>query len=136
MSVATGSADKTVRTWNLREYRQEIEFKGHTESIYSIKFIDKKKLLASGGYDKTVIIWRLSDKTQYAILRGHIHLIKKVLATDDGRFVLSCDIFEGIRVWNVDEKLQEYVLQFQEQALNWLGQNKVQLESIKRYLKE
>lgn len=39
LRAASGSADKTVRIWNLIKYKQEFEFKGHTEGVYSIKLI-------------------------------------------------------------------------------------------------
>jgi WD40 repeat protein len=136
LTAASGSLDTTVRTWNLIEARQESEFKGHTDIIYSIKFLDDKKLLVSAGGDKIVIIWSLTNGTQRAVLNGHKQSICKVLVTDDEKFIISADLIDGIRIWYVDQLI--LVKQFFHQgreAENWLNDNKIDVNEVKSFLK-
>ena len=133
LNAASGSADKTVRTWNLREIKQEHEF-DHGSSILSIKFLDFKRMLVSGGDDRKVIIWNLIDKSQYAVLSGHNQKIWKVLVTDNEKFIISCSVYDGIRVWNLEAK-QEFAFSYQEEAASLLSENRIELNQLKRYLK-
>jgi serine/threonine protein kinase/WD40 repeat protein len=56
--VATGSADKSVRVWDMRSKKgQSVLFKGHTDSITSLKWIDGGRIIVSASKDKTVKMW-------------------------------------------------------------------------------
>lgn len=133
--AASGSGDKTVRTWNLREGRQDFEFREHTDKVYSVKFICNKNLLVSAGGDKKIIVWNLTDKSQYAIFMGHNNKIWSLILTDDEKFIISGDFYDGIRVWNVENKCPESGFGFRDDALIWLKQNGIKLDSVRRFLK-
>lgn len=133
--AASGSGDTTVRTWYLREARQDSVFLGHTDYVYTIKFLETRQLLVSAGNDKKVMIWNLGDKSLYCTLSGHIDLIRKVIVTDDEKFVVSGDLLGGIRIWNVDKKRMESSFCYEEQAKNWLSDNRIELDSVKAFLK-
>lgn len=135
LSAASGSADNTVRTWNLKNLKQDFEFQGHIGIVYSIKFINTKKLLVSTGVDKKVIIWNLRDKTQYAVFSGHKNIILRVLVTENENYVVSGNFTDGISIWDIKKKKMEYMFSFQTQASKWLKENKVQLDSVIRFLK-
>ena len=135
LTAASGSGDKTVRTWDLREARQDSVFSGHTDSIYSIKFLEMKRLLVSAGNDKKIMIWNLRDKSLYCALSGHTNPIWKVIVTDDEKFIVSGEDFQGIRIWNVDEKRMESRFRYEEEARSWIIDNKIELDSVKKYLK-
>jgi len=134
-SAASGSGDKSVRVWNLKERKQEYEFQGHTGYVFSVKFIGNRNLFVSGGCDTEVIVWNLNTKTISAVFCGHKDWIWKLIVTEDEGFVVSCDYFEGIRVWNVEKMRQEFVFSYQEEALVWLRENGVRLDSVKKFLK-
>lgn len=135
LKAASGSADMTIRTWILREARQEFEFRGHTSYPCSIKYLDTKNLLVSGGHDKNVIIWNLSDQSILTVLLGHKLAIWKVLVTDDENFIVSGDLLDGIRIWNVDQWKLEFIYSYEQQAVSWLCANGIELGSVKKYLK-
>ena len=135
VNAASGSADKTVRTWNLREAREELVFLGHDRAIKSIKFLDDKKLLVSAGEDKKVIIWNLVIGVQHAVLNGHKQAIFKVLVTDDEKFIISCDFYNGIYIWNLNQLKQVTRFFYQEEAEEWLNENRIDSNEVKEYLK-
>ena len=134
LNAASGSGDKTVRTWNLKKIKQEDEF-DHGSFIKSIKFLDLKKMLVSVGEDINVIIWNLVDKSRYAVLSGQNQPIQKVLVTDNEKFIISGDLYDGIQVWNVKQRKQVFAFSYQEEAASWLSENKIELDLLKRFLK-
>jgi tetratricopeptide (TPR) repeat protein len=55
-TLATASADNTVKLWNLQG--EELKtLKGHSSSVYSVSFSPDGQTLASGSVDTTVILW-------------------------------------------------------------------------------
>ena len=59
--LASGSADKTIRIWDLTTTppTTKLELKDHTERVYSVVFSPDGKWLASGSEDETVRLWDL-----------------------------------------------------------------------------
>jgi WD40 repeat protein len=55
--VASGSADKTIRLWDVGSGTITATIRGHTGPIMSLAFSPDGKILASGSYDKTVKLW-------------------------------------------------------------------------------
>jgi hypothetical protein len=56
--VASGSVDRTIRTWDLRAKKTQIfVFRGHGDSVLSMKWCEGGRTLISGGKDKSIKIW-------------------------------------------------------------------------------
>lgn len=56
--TATGSVDKTVRVWDLRAKRPQVcTFRGHGDSILSLKWVEGGRTVVSASKDRTVKIW-------------------------------------------------------------------------------
>ena len=108
---------------------------GHDDDIYSIKFLDHKKLLVSAGKDKKVIIWSLINGNQHVALNGHKYTIWKVLVANDEKFIISCDFYNGIYIWDVNKLNQVKKFLRQEEAEGWLYQNRIELNRVREYLK-
>lgn len=132
--AASGSADNTLRTWNLTKLKLDYKFK-HDSHIRSTKFLDNERMLVSAGDDFNVIIWNLRYKDKYAVLSGHNEEVSKVLVTEDEKFVISACELEGVRVWNVKQKRQEYFFNYQDEAISWLNQNRIELDLLRKFLK-
>jgi serine/threonine protein kinase len=56
--TSTGSLDKTVRVWDLRAKRAQVAlFKGHNDSVLSMKWIEGGRSLVSSSKDRSIKIW-------------------------------------------------------------------------------
>ena len=72
-TLATGSADDTVRLWDVAT-RQQIgsRLTGHADWVSSVAFSPDGKTLASGSYDGTVRLWDVATQQQIGDpLTGH-----------------------------------------------------------------
>ncbi|KAJ3305677.1 general transcription repressor [Blyttiomyces sp. JEL0837] len=67
--LATGSLDRMVRIWDLRNGRLLERFEGHRDSVYSVAFSPDGRSLVSGSLDKTLKVWDLSHETISALSR-------------------------------------------------------------------
>ena len=60
-TLASASADYTVRLWNARNGKHIQTFTGHTDEVNSLAFSRDGKTLASASLDGTVLLWDLSN---------------------------------------------------------------------------
>lgn len=63
-TLASGSADKTVRLWNPGDGKEIKNLGAHKETVYSVAFSPKGELLASGSMDTTIKIWDVKAGTE------------------------------------------------------------------------
>ena len=57
-NCASASLDKTARVWDTRAKKAQCAvFRGHTDNIYSMKWLDGGRTIATASKDKTIKIW-------------------------------------------------------------------------------
>lgn len=59
----SGSLDKTLKMWDVREGKEVHTFKGHEGSVNSADFSPDGNWIASGGSDGKILIWDIRTET-------------------------------------------------------------------------
>ena len=101
-TLASGSADNTVRLWDVSTGQQKAVLKGHTDDVSSVSFSWDGQTLASGSYDYTVRLWDVSTGQQKAVLEGHTSRVLSVSFSWDGQTLASGGWWGGtVRLWDM-----------------------------------
>ncbi|KAJ1677789.1 U3 small nucleolar RNA-associated protein, partial [Spiromyces aspiralis] len=101
--VATGSADSTVKVWDIDGGYCTHSFKGHGGVVSVAKFHPNMKhpRLATGGDDGTIRIWNLSTRKCESVLEGHVSIVRGLDFTTDGRHLVSAGRDSVIHIWDI-----------------------------------
>jgi len=68
--LASGSADTTIKLWNLVTGEEVTTLTGHTASVLSIAVSPDGQTLASGSADTTIKLWNLATGEEVTTLEG------------------------------------------------------------------
>jgi WD40 repeat protein/predicted Ser/Thr protein kinase len=98
--LASGSDDKTVKVWEVGNWRVAT-LKGHRKRVYSVSFSPDGKFLASGSGDETVKVWEVGNWWEVTTLKGHWSLLS-VTFSPDGKFLASGSWDKTVKVWEVE----------------------------------
>ena len=113
--IITGSADNTVRMWDIRSGECSQILKGHTGSVYCVHLHSKSGYLLTGSDDHTVRIWDITNTPQsYKEIaqiyhQGEFTYVQDLVELDDGRMLSICGSYAGqpeigVKVWELREK--------------------------------
>ena len=69
--LLSGSADKSVRLWDLKTGEELTRFDGHSASVGGLAITPDGKLAVSGSMDRTLRIWDLCSGRLVKLLQGH-----------------------------------------------------------------
>jgi len=98
--LVSGSADQTVRLWDVATGRALRTFQGHTEAVQAVAFSADGRRLASGSWDKTVRLWNVTTGQEARRLQVNTHLpISAVAFSPDGKILASGSAV--LNLWNV-----------------------------------
>ena len=115
-TVVSGSADKTVRIWDVGTGDNTQVLKGHTDIVYSVAFSRDGKTVVSGSQDGTIRTWDVElglllktledddaeledDDTE---LEGHGAPVMSVAFSQYPRYVVSGSLDGNVRIWDVE----------------------------------
>jgi WD40 repeat protein len=107
--LATGSANHSIRLWDLDSGECLKTLHGHTNWVLSVAFSPLKQapperarlLLASCGFDRTVRLWDVASGKCVHILKGHTNWVRSVQFSPDGYTLASCSFDRTIRLWDI-----------------------------------
>ncbi len=77
--IATCSADKFVKVWNLADGKFVKSFEGHTHHVLDVGWTSDGKRLASAGGDNTVKIWDFDKGEQAQSVNAHAKQVTRLV---------------------------------------------------------
>jgi WD40 repeat protein len=99
--VVSGSADNTVRLWDLPTGKEVRRFMGHRSEVNSVAVTPDRKYVVSGSSDKTVRVWDLATGQEVRRFMGHEDWVLSVAVTPDGQYVVSGSGDKTVRLWEL-----------------------------------
>ncbi len=67
----SGSADKTIKIWNVDNEKCLKTLRGHQEDVWRTIYSPDGKFIISGSWDKTIKIWNVENGECLRTLEGH-----------------------------------------------------------------
>jgi WD40 repeat protein/serine/threonine protein kinase len=99
--ILTGSADNTLRIWELATGGFVNTFAGHQNSVTCAVFSMDGTLALTGSRDRTVRLWGVSSGTCLRVLEGHRDTVEAVAIIAEDRKAISASSDGAIRVWDL-----------------------------------
>ena len=105
--LASGSQDKTVQLWNIKNRSKHATLKGHEAWITAVAFSTDGNTIATGDADKVIKIWDVRTGRKRVTLTGPISSINALTFVPEGsplygRCLASGSADGTIRFWNTD----------------------------------
>jgi len=107
-TICSGSADSSIRIWDVATLTCVKILGGHTNSVVNVIQLRDGRL-CSGGMDKTVRIWNIETGMITRTFEGHSDSVFCLSELPNGR-LLSGSADKTARVWNIDTGVCERVL--------------------------
>jgi WD40 repeat protein len=63
--VISSSWDRTLRLWDLSNFKTKQLFSGHTKDVLTATFANDNRMIISGGMDKTMRIWNIKGENRH-----------------------------------------------------------------------
>jgi WD40 repeat protein len=99
-TLASGSADNTIKLWNLETGKEIRTLKGNDNDVKSVSFSPDGKTLASGSWDETIKLWNLETGKEIRTLKGNDNLVNSVSFSPNGKTLASGSVDKTIKLWN------------------------------------
>jgi WD40 repeat protein len=100
--LASASADKTVKLWDVVSGKVVRTLEGHTDRVSRIAFSPDGRHLVSSSADRTVRLWDTATGKQLWRLEGHTAHVTSVAFSPDGRRIASGSEDKTVRIWDID----------------------------------
>ncbi|MEO0767961.1 MAG: NB-ARC domain-containing protein [Cyanobacteria bacterium J06649_4] len=98
--LASGSADQTIKLWDISNKTCKKTLTGHQHWVSSVAFHPKKNLLASGSYDRTIKLWDLDTYDCISTWKGHGSGLWCIAFSPKGDFLVSSSMDQTLMLWD------------------------------------
>ncbi|CAG8457205.1 16711_t:CDS:2 [Acaulospora morrowiae] len=95
-TLVTGSADRTVRIWDLETGQCKLTLNGNVFSC--VDFLPTEKIVAASTYFRSSFIWNMETGELLNELRGHVSAVRCISLSES--FIASCAFDGSVIVWN------------------------------------
>ena len=99
-TLASGSYDKTIKTWDARSGELLRTLEGHKWIVYSVAFAPDGNTLVSGSHDKTIKLWDARSGALLRTLEGHTSWFWSVAFAPEGNTLASGSSYDTVKLWD------------------------------------
>ena len=99
--LASASADKTIKLWQINTGQELGTLRGHTDAVISLAISPDGQVLASGSADKTIKLWQIGTGRELQTLEGHSDRVYSVAISSTGEILASGSEDKTIKIWQV-----------------------------------
>jgi WD40 repeat protein len=100
--LATCSADKFVKVFEIPTGKFIKQFEGHTHHVMDVGWKPDGKLLASAGAENTVKVWDYEKGEQVRTIQAHGKQVTRLIFIGQKPEFATCSGDQTVRFWNVD----------------------------------
>lgn len=115
--LATASADRTARVWDMATGKEIFQLRGHTQGVSAVVFSPDGRLIATCAPDNTACLWDAASGNLIHKLKGHEKPVLTIAFNHDGSLVVTASQDGTARIWDVKSGKEQLKLQH-EHALN------------------
>ncbi|WP_335084629.1 nSTAND1 domain-containing NTPase [Nostoc sp.] len=117
-TIASASADNTVKLWNAATGKEITTLKGHSSAVNSVAFSPDGKIIASASKDKTVKLWNATTGKEITTLNGHSSAVNSVAFSPDGKTIASASADKTVKFWNASTEKEITTLNAHSNSVN------------------
>ncbi len=99
--LASGSADQTIKLWDLVSKSNVATLNGHAGAVNTLAFSSDGTRLASGGADKTVKLWDVATRTVVADWTNHMAAVTSLAFSLDGKRLAAGTEGTSAKLWDL-----------------------------------
>ena len=100
-TLISGSADNTIRIWDMTSGQTLRTLAGHTSFVNALTLTPDGKTLISGSADRTIKIWDLATGKLVHTLLGHTGYVNALDVSPDGQVLASSSADSTIKIWDL-----------------------------------
>jgi WD40 repeat protein len=108
--IASGSADSSVKIWDLETGLEIWTLPEHEAAVRSVAYSPNGKHVVSGAADYAVKIWDVESGEELKSLAGHGSVVNSVAYSPDGRYVVSGSTDRTVKIWDAESGLNARTL--------------------------
>ncbi len=99
--IASASADKTIKLWDVHSFKEVASLRGHSGWVRFCAFSPDGELIASASDDQTIKLWDVHSFKEVASLQGHSSRVRSCAFSPDGKLIASASADKTIKLWDV-----------------------------------